>query len=235
MGTLRSGDRRTSSAEGGALVTERPERHRGWTPVAVALLLAAPRLATGQAAPADSVIYRLIPQSRLDVKTGKAGLFGFAGHSHLIRAHAVTGRVALYPGAIATSHVELTVPSESLEVLTPPDTAEIRKVTEAMRTEVLQVEQFPQIAFASREVAPTQDGYHLMVALTLHGVTRDVPIDVVAKTTGDTLRATGTFSVKQTDFGIRPFRGGPGGSVKVADRVTFNFEAIGVRVIPPAH
>jgi hypothetical protein len=55
------------------------------------------------------------------------------------------------------------------------------------------------------------------------------------KTTGDTLRATGTFSAKQTDFGIKPFRGGPGGTVKVADRVTFDFEAIGVRVILPSH
>jgi polyisoprenoid-binding protein YceI len=216
-------------------VPESSVRPRSWLPLAIALSLAAPRLAAGQAAPADSLIYRLIPASRLDVKTGKAGLFGFAGHSHLIRAHAVTGRVALYPGAVTTSHLELTVPTDSLEVLTPPDTAEIRKVTEAMRTEVLQVDQFPQIAFASREVTPMQNGYHLLVALTLHGVTRDVPIDVAVKTTGDTLRASGTFSLKQTEFGIKPFRGGPGGTVKVADRVAFDFEAIGVRAIPPAH
>ena len=209
-------------------------QRRSWLLV-IALLVTAPQLAAGQGGPADSVIYRLTPASRLDVKTGKSGLFGFAGHSHLIRAHAVAGRVALYPGAVSTSHLELTVPSESLEVLTPPDTAEIRKVTEAMRTQTLHVEQFPRIAFASKEVTPTQGGYHLLVALTLTGVTRDVPIDVVVKTTGDTLRATGTFSVKQTDFGIKPFRGGPGGTVKVADRVTFDFEAVGVRVIPPSH
>jgi polyisoprenoid-binding protein YceI len=209
-------------------VAERPARHHPWLPLATALLVAAPRLAAGQGAPADSVIYRLIPASRLDVKTGKAGLFGFAGHSHLIRAHAVAGRVALYPGAVTRSHVELTVPSDSLEVLTPPDTAEIRKVTEAMRGETLHVERFPQITFASKEVTPTPGGYHLVVALTLVGVTRDVPIDVLVETAGDTLRAKGTFSVKQTDFGIKPFRGGPGGTVKVADRVTFDFEAIGV-------
>jgi polyisoprenoid-binding protein YceI len=213
-------------------VAECPVLARSWLPLAIALSLAAPRLAAGQGAPADSVIYRLIPASRLDVKTGKAGLFGFAGHSHLIRAHAVTGRVAVYPGAVATSHVELTVPTDSLEVLTPPDTAEIRKVTEAMRTETLRVEQFPRITFASKEVTPRQGGYHLVVALTLTGVTRDVPIDVAVTTTGDTLRATGTFSVKQTDFGIKPFRGGPGGTVKVADRVTFNFEAVGVKIMP---
>jgi hypothetical protein len=39
--------------------------------------------------------------------------------------------------------------------------------------------------------------------------------------------------VTQTDFGIKPFSGGSGGSVKVADRVTFAFDAVGVR--GPAH
>jgi len=35
--------------------------------------------------------------------------------------------------------------------------------------------------------------------------------------------------VKQTDFGIKPFRGGPAGTVRVADRVTFEIEAVAVR------
>src|SRR4051812_25483447 len=34
----------------------------------------------------DSVTYQLAPASRLDVKTGKGGLIGFAGHSHVIHA-----------------------------------------------------------------------------------------------------------------------------------------------------
>jgi hypothetical protein len=35
--------------------------------------------------------------------------------------------------------------------------------------------------------------------------------------------------VNQTDFGIQPYRGGPGGSVRVADKVTFDFDAVAVR------
>jgi hypothetical protein len=61
---------------------------------------------TGHRAPAgfegvDSVVYRLVPSSRLEVKTGKAGLFGFAGHSHVIRARAFSGHVVYYPHAAA--------------------------------------------------------------------------------------------------------------------------------------
>src|SRR2546422_5214423 len=42
--------------------------------------------AAAQSAHGDSVVYDLAPTSRLEVRTGKAGLFGFAGHEHLIRA-----------------------------------------------------------------------------------------------------------------------------------------------------
>jgi polyisoprenoid-binding protein YceI len=174
----------------------------------------------------DSVVYRLIPSSRLEVKTGKAGLFGFAGHSHLIRARAFTGQVVYYPKAPSSSHLEITVAADSLEVLTPPDTAEIRKVTAAMRSEVLHVDQHPEIRLVSREVTPSARGFHLVGALTLEGQTREVPIDVGVRLGLDTLRATTTFSVKQTDFGIKPYSGGPGGTVKVADRVTFDIDAI---------
>jgi hypothetical protein len=39
--------------------------------------------------------------------------------------------------------------------------------------------------------------------------------------------------VKQTDFGIKPYRGGPAGTVRVADRVTFSFDAVGIRSAGP--
>lgn len=178
----------------------------------------------------DSVVYRLARSSRLQVKTGKAGLFGFAGHTHVIEARGFTGEVVYYPGRPSSSHLDITVSTERLEVLTPPDTAEIRKVTESMRTRVLRTEEYPEIRLVSRQVVPSPDGFHIIGALTLVGQTRELPIDVVARIGLDTLEAASTFSIKQTDFGITPFSGGPGGAVKVADRVTFDIRAVAVRV-----
>jgi polyisoprenoid-binding protein YceI len=192
-------------------------------------LLARPTLAQAQSASGDSAVYRLAPVSRFEVKTGKAGLLGAFGHEHLIRARGFSGRVVYYPNTPASSHLEITVPTESLEVLTPPDTAEIRKVTAAMRTEVLDVASHPEIRFASKTVTPTEEGFRIEAELVIVGRTRDVPVDVRATIGPDTLRATSTFSVKQTEFGIRPYRGGPAGTVKVADRVTFHIEAVAVR------
>src|SRR2546428_4439387 len=67
----------------------------------------------------------------------------------------------------------------------------------------------------------------------MHGAGRVVLVDVKVEIGAATGWATGGFSVKQRDFGMRPFRGGPGGSVKVADRVTFDFEAVAVRAPLP--
>lgn len=177
----------------------------------------------------DSVVYRLLPSSRLEVKTGKAGLFGFAGHSHRIRARTFAGQVVYYPKAPSSSHLEITVVADSLQVLTPPDTAEIRKVTETMRAEVLHVDQYHEIRLVARGVTPSANGFRVVGALTLVGQTREVPIEVAVQLGIDTLRVMGTFSVKQTDFGIKPYSGGPAGTVKVADRVRFDIDAIAVQ------
>jgi polyisoprenoid-binding protein YceI len=192
----------------------------------VALLPAFGGRAMSAQMPADSTVYHIDPASRLVVKTGKAGLFGFAGHTHVIQARAVTGELVYHPGR-PTSRLRLEVPTDSLEVLTPPDTAEIRKVTEAMRTEVLHVDKHPKMTFAADSLNARNGQMQLQLAVTMEGTTRKVPVTADVTIRSDTLRATGTFVAKQTDFGIEPFRGGPGGTVKVADEVTFCFDLVG--------
>jgi polyisoprenoid-binding protein YceI len=173
-------------------------------------------------------VYQVDPSRRLVVKTGKAGFFGFAGHTHVIRARAVSGELVYYPGQ-PLSHLRLRLPTDSLEVLTPPDTAEIRKVTEAMRTEVLHVARHPEMTFSADSLSARSGKMELRLALTMEGTTRRVPVTADVTIGSDTVRATGTFVVKQTDFGIKPFSGGPAGTVKVADKVTFCFDLVAVR------
>jgi len=189
------------------------------------LLLAA----LSQAAPPDSVVYLLAPSSELRVTTGKAGLFGFMGHEHTIRARSFSGRIVYRPDSIAASRVEIMVRTDSLEVLTPPDTEEIRKVTAAMRTEVLDVANYPEVRLVSRRVEGNAHRLVLTAALTIKDHTRDVPVTVELQIGPDTLRAVTSFAVQQTDFGIRPFRGGPGGTVRVADRVNFAITVVAIR------
>ena len=188
-----------------------------------------PTPTAAQTAAGDSVSYDLVPPSRLEVRTGKAGLLGFAGHDHVIRARSFSGRIVFYPDQLTASHVTVSVPTDSLEVITPPDTAEIRKVTAAMREDVLDAAHFPEITLTGRAVERAGDTVRVDAVLTMKGQSQNVPLIVGAGLGADTVRATTTFTVNQTDFGIRPYRGGPGGTVRVADRVTFIIEAIAVR------
>jgi len=197
--------------------------------LAAALVVSGPGIASGQAPGQDSVVYRLLPISRFEVRTEKAGVLGFAGHNHVVRARAFTGSVTYRPGNPSASRVEIIIPAESLEVLTPSDASEIRQVTEAMRTDVLHVDQYPEIRFSSRGVTPTPTGFRLDAELTLVGQTRPVQVETTVQVGRDTLRARGMFAVKQTTFGMTPYKGGPGGTVQVADRMTFDFDVVGVR------
>jgi polyisoprenoid-binding protein YceI len=177
----------------------------------------------------DTVVYRLASASRFEVQTGKAGAFAFAGHSHVVRARTFTGSVRYNSRDPSASRFEITIATADLEVLTPSDPDEIRQVTEAMRTEVLHVDAYPEIRFTVTRVDFTPTVATLDGQLTLVGQTRPVRVTATIQVRPDTLRARGSFTVKQTDFGIKPYSGGPGGTVKVADRVTFNFDVVAVR------
>jgi polyisoprenoid-binding protein YceI len=172
------------------------------------------------------------PDSRFEVATAKSGFFSFVGHDHVIRARGVRGRIMYDRAAPSRSLVDIVVPAESLEVLTPPDSTEIRKVTAAMRIDVLDVAHHPEIRFVSRSAEPIPGGLRVRGDLVLVGAAREVSVDVHVSAGADTLLAAGTFTVSQTTFGIHPYHGGPGGLVRVADRVTFSFQAVALRTSP---
>lgn len=192
---------------------------------ALTLVLAA-RPVGAQARP-----YHLLPESRFDVVTHNAGLFGLLGHEHRIRAHGVVGSIHFARDSLAVSSVDLTIAVDSLEVLTPRVPDEIREVTANMRHDVLHPDSFPTMHFRSDSVRAVGDSARIYAELTIEGVTRAMPVDVAVAFAGDTLHARATFDVQQTDFGIRPYRQAFG-TVQVANRITFEIDAVAVPDVP---
>ena len=98
-----------------------------------------------------------------------------------------------------------------------------------MRTEVLHVDRYPEMTFAADSLNARSGKMEFQLLVTMEGTTRKLPVTADVTVGSDSIRATGTFTAKQTDFGIKPFSGGPAGSVKVADRVTFCFDLVARR------
>jgi len=61
------------------------------------------------------------------------------------------------------------------------------------------------------------------VDLTLHGMTRRLAVPVQSVTTGGGFRVTGTFRIRQTDYGIEPFSVF-GGALAVRDDLELKFD-----------
>ena len=59
--------------------------------------------------------------------------------------------------------------------------------------------------------------------LSLHGVTRAQPVSARVTLNGDTLRAVGDFSVRQSDYEIKPVSAA-GGTVKLKDELKLSFD-----------
>jgi polyisoprenoid-binding protein YceI len=149
--------------------------------------------------------------SHVAIHVGKAGLLSFAGHEHEVVAPALRGRMSVDPGRLDDAAVEVDFDAAALRVTGAGEPA--GDVAEVQRTmlgpECLDVARFPTIRFVSTAVTPAgdpEDRGHLAIRgnLTLHGVTRAIVVPARVDFHGDTVEATGTLTVRQTDFGIQP-------------------------------
>jgi polyisoprenoid-binding protein YceI len=169
--------------------------------------------------------------SRVVIDVGKSGVFGFAGHAHEVVAPAVRGTVEFDRANWQASTVRVEFEAAALKVTAkdepPADVPEVQRVM--LSDKVLDVRRFPAIVFQSRRLtvtAQTQDSANVSMdgELTLHGVTRPITLRGTVRLGADgALTARGSFSIKQTDFGIQPVTAG-GGTVRVRDEVGVTFD-----------
>jgi polyisoprenoid-binding protein YceI len=184
--------------------------------------------------PADRQRYRIdVPRSRFVVNTETSGLSSAFGHDHRIEVGSYEGNVTLTAGAIETAAVEVVVFAASLRAVEERNESYADDIDAALRDHVLHPRKHPTISFVSRSVAARRrddGGFDVKISgeLRLHGVQRKLTVPVRLTFQDDTLRATGTVTLRQTDFNIRPFSFA-GGTVTVANRVTLSFDIVARR------
>lgn len=203
--------------------------------IAICLALAACGTAAGQQAtppPARPVAPGDVDlqASRVFVFVGKTGL----GHDHAVVGRLQAGQVRLgaaeqagmlifdmrsFDADTAEARAAIGLPGQT-------DPVTRKQVNDNMLgADVLDVARHPTATFAIRSALPStkvaadrRPVYSLAGAFTLHGVTREVVVPVEVDQRGNVLRLRGGFAVKQTDFGMKPYKK-LGGVVGVADEL----------------
>jgi hypothetical protein len=163
------------------------------------------------------------------------------GHDHVVASRDVRGFAAA-PADPTRARADLSMPIPTLIVdaadlraeagfESSPSADDIAGTRENM-LESLDADAFPAIGLAATLAAPLPEP-RLSVELNLHGTARKFDVPVALSIDADRLEVSGSFEVRQSEFGIEPFSVF-GGALKVADRlnVAFRLRAVRVSEIP---
>ena len=180
--------------------------------------------------------FRLNPaESKFIAHALRGGLLWFKGHDHLIAAREFSGEAQITPDTINPALLQLRVKTDSM-VETSDVFTEAQKqiINRELREIVLEPEKYPEIVFRSTEVsgkALSANEYDLKITgdLTLHGITRRIKIPAKVTLNGNTMRATGEFSIDRSDFKVKATSAFHG-LVRVRNKVKFEFDIVGQRL-----
>lgn len=187
---------------------------------------------TTETAKTDVVRYRLVAdQSTFTVQAFAEGLFSAFGHDPVLAIKDFAGEAQFVPGSFESASLKITIKADSIVLSNEVKEKDRLEIEETMRDQVLEIAKYPEIVFVSSNISVSRlaEGRYrarIIGDLTLHGVTlKNLWISAETIATGDSLRAQGEFSLKQTDFCIKPFSAA-GGTIKLKNELKFSFDIV---------
>jgi polyisoprenoid-binding protein YceI len=182
------------------------------------------------------VRYRIdAPASRLLVRTFTSGVLSAFGHNPSFVLGDVRGDLALEPDDLPTATCRLVIKADSLTLTEDVNDADRREIERRTQQEVLESATYPEIIYECRQGTAVAHGpmqLTLKGDLTLHGVTRPELVSTRLFLTGDTIRAQGEASVRQSDYGIKLVTA-VGGMLRMKDEVKLTFDIVARLVTEP--
>ena len=171
--------------------------------------------------------------SRFTVRAFATGLLAAMGHNPTIAIRDFSGEMKFNPDKLEAGSFKIVIKSSSLSVQDDISAKDLREMERLMNQEVLETTKYPEILYESPPVSLTKMTDMLYSAtlkgnLTLHGVSRNLPINVRVALLGSMLRASGEFSLNQTDYDIK-LVSVAGGALKLKDELKFSFEIVARR------
>lgn len=171
--------------------------------------------------------------SRFTVQAFATGLLARMGHNPVIGIRDFSGEMRFDPDKLEAGGFRLVIKSASLSVQNDISDKDLREIERLMNQEVLETSKFPEILYEAVTISVTKMADMLCSAtlngnLTLHGVTRNQTIVVRVALLGSMLRASGDFTLDQTDYNIK-LVSVAGGALKLKDELKFSFEMVARR------
>ena len=168
--------------------------------------------------------------SRFTVRAFATGLLARMGHNPTIGIRDLSGEMTFNPDQLEAASFRIRIKSTSLSVQDDISSKDLREMERLMNDEVLETEKFPEILYEASNISVTKMADLLYSAmlngnLNMHGVTRSQPIGTRVALLGSMLRASGDFSLNQTDYNIK-LVSVAGGALKLKDELTFSFEIV---------
>lgn len=166
--------------------------------------------------------------SKFTVRAFAAGLLSALGHNPTIAISDFEGTISLHPETIEQSSLRLVFQAASMGVIDDISKKDRAEMDRRMHEEALESDTFPEIVYECGRISASKAGEGQYWAalngeLTLHGVTRSQPVSARVRLNGDTLRATGDFSIRQSDYQIPPVSA-VGGAIKLKDELKLSFD-----------
>lgn len=166
--------------------------------------------------------------STFTVRAFATGLLSAFAHSPTIAIRDFEGDISFNPEAVEQSSMRLVIRSTSLAVTDDVREKDRAEIDRAMHEEVLESELFPEIVYESSSLSASKIGEGqywgtMNGKLLLRGFQRGQPVSVRIAVNADVLRATGDFTVRQSEYEIRPVSA-VGGTIKLKDELKFSFD-----------
>jgi polyisoprenoid-binding protein YceI len=161
--------------------------------------------------------------SRFTVRAFATGLLSALGHSPTIRIKDFQGEVRYVPDSLEGAGLSLRIDVRSLSVQDQISDNDRREMERQMNEEVLETTRFPEIVYECSRVSGTGGTVTLEGQLTMHGVTRNEPVEARFYTMGNLLKAAGEFTVRQTDYDIK-LVSAVAGTLRLKDELKLAFD-----------
>ena len=169
-------------------------------------------------------------RSLVVVEVRRAGTLASVGHDHVVASHDLRGYVAPSEG-----RADVLMRADTLAVDEDGSRAEVGFDTHPTADDIagtrrnmlriLRADEHPFVVASVEGIRAVSGAQVVRPTFTVAGVDRATEAPATIEMTGDSIRITGRTSIRQTDFGIRPFSI-LGGALQVDDAVPVRFDIV---------